>query len=248
VVVVVTGPGMGRVTSMPAGIDCPGTCEVPAGQGVWTLTAEPIGTSVFTGWSGGGCLGTELTCQPGIRGETVIEARFEGMTHTLAVERVGQGSGRVRANGLALDCGDTCSVTLADGAVVTLEAIADPGSLFTGWTDDICPATPQSCQVTVTADTTLHARFAQEVPLTVILGGNSMGYVGEASPMIRTLCSGPTTSCTQGYAPGTTVTLGAAPYGGVRFAGWSGDCVGTGECSVTLDVPRSVTAVFLPGP
>ena len=51
-----SGPGDGTVTSVPAGIDCGGTCQFQFVRGtVVTLTAVPIGNSVFAGWRGGPC-------------------------------------------------------------------------------------------------------------------------------------------------------------------------------------------------
>lgn len=38
-------------------------------------------------------------------------------------------------------------------------------------------------------------------------------------------------SCTKEFRAGTSVTLSAVPDSGYRFAGWSGDCAGTGTCS-----------------
>ncbi len=43
---------------------------------------------------------------------------------------------------------------------------------------------------------------------------------------------------------GTVATLTATPAAGSTFAGWSGDCSGTGSCAVTLDQDRAVTATF----
>jgi hypothetical protein len=54
--------------------------------------------------------------------------------------------------------------------------------------------------------------------------------------------------CTQALPTGRSVVLQAVPGAGSRFAGWSGDCTGTGECQVTLDQARSVTAEFVPAP
>lgn len=51
--VAVTGEGVGRVSSVPAGIDCPGDCSetLPLGSNV-VLVATPAVGSVFTSWSG----------------------------------------------------------------------------------------------------------------------------------------------------------------------------------------------------
>jgi len=51
--------------------------------------------------------------------------------------------------------------------------------------------------------------------------------------------------CTNAYAPGTVVTLTAAPASGSSFAGWSGGgCSGTGACTVTMNASTSITATF----
>jgi hypothetical protein len=52
-------------------------------------------------------------------------------------------------------------------------------------------------------------------------------------------------TCTAGFDRGTVVTLTATPAGGSAFAGWMGAvCTGTGDCVVTMDATKSVTAVF----
>jgi hypothetical protein len=40
------------------------------------------------------------------------------------------------------------------------------------------------------------------------------------------------------------VTLTATADTGSAFAGWSGDCSGTGDCVLTVDAAKSVTATF----
>ena len=50
--------------------------------------------------------------------------------------------------------------------------------------------------------------------------------------------------CGEAYASGTTVTLSATPGSGYSFSGWSGDCSGTGSCTVTMNSYKSVTATF----
>jgi len=52
-------------------------------------------------------------------------------------------------------------------------------------------------------------------------------------------------TCTALFAKDSPVTLAAAPAGGSSFAGWSGaGCSGTGNCQVTMDAAKSVTATF----
>ncbi len=55
-----TGTGTGRVTSVPAGIDCGTTCSALFDHTTpITLTAVPDEGKTFTGWSGAGCSGTD---------------------------------------------------------------------------------------------------------------------------------------------------------------------------------------------
>lgn len=87
------------------------------------------------------------------------------------------------------------------------------------------------------------ARFVSGEPappvrsLSVSLSGSGSG--GVTGPGIS--CPG---DCTQSYAHGTAVALIASPAAGSAFAGWSGDCAGTGGCQVTMDAAKAVTASF----
>ena len=50
--------------------------------------------------------------------------------------------------------------------------------------------------------------------------------------------------CSEVFAGGTVVTLTAKADEGFAFAGWSGDCSGSGSCRPTMNANRSVTANF----
>ena len=50
----------------------------------------------------------------------------------------------------------------------------------------------------------------------------------------------PSGACSTSYPSGTRATLTATPQVGATFNGWSGDCNGTGTCTVTMDQMRSV--------
>ena len=50
--------------------------------------------------------------------------------------------------------------------------------------------------------------------------------------------------CTESYTQNTVVTLTATPASGYVFVGWSDACTGTGNCSVTMETAKSVTATF----
>ncbi len=71
------GTGMGTVTSSLEGIDCGNDCrETYLGDTIVTLTAAPSESSLFTGWSGGGCSGTG-ECIVTLNASTTVEATFE---------------------------------------------------------------------------------------------------------------------------------------------------------------------------
>ncbi len=75
--------------------------------------------------------------------------------------------------------------------------------------------------------------------LTVARAGAGAGTVTSSAGGI--LCGA---SCETRLPGGVTVTLTAAPATGSTFAGWGGDCVGTGACVVTMTADRAVTATF----
>lgn len=54
--------------------------------------------------------------------------------------------------------------------------------------------------------------------------------------------------CSEAFAAGQTITLQAKPDPGSTFAGWTGDCSGTGDCTLLMDRARSVTATFQSAP
>jgi endo-1,4-beta-xylanase len=77
------------------------------------------------------------------------------------------------------------------------------------------------------------------VALTVTKSGSGSGTVTSAPAGIN--CG---STCSAGFASGTSVTLTATPAGGSTFAGWSGSCSGTGTCTLSMTAARSVTATF----
>jgi hypothetical protein len=82
--------------------------------------------------------------------------------------------------------------------------------------------------------------WTQPVSLTVSRAGSGSGTVTSSPTGIN--CGA---TCSKTFAPGTQVTLTAAPAAGSSFAGWSGGgCTGTGTCKTTLNANTTVTATF----
>jgi YD repeat-containing protein len=79
----------------------------------------------------------------------------------------------------------------------------------------------------------------QQYTLTVSKSGTGSGTVTSNPAGIN--CGN---DCNKAYNPGTSVTLTARAASGSTFAGWSGACSGTGDCVVTMDSNKSVTAAF----
>jgi hypothetical protein len=77
--------------------------------------------------------------------------------------------------------------------------------------------------------------------LTVTKAGSGTGTVASSSPAGAVNCG---SLCTGYIITGTSATLVATPAAASIFSGWSGACTGTGNCVVTMDAAKSVTATF----
>lgn len=70
------GDGSGTVKSLPAVIDCGTSCNAVFEKGsIVTLTANPSAGSLFNGWTGGDCTGTDV-CYATMNADTNIIATF----------------------------------------------------------------------------------------------------------------------------------------------------------------------------
>jgi thermitase len=85
--------------------------------------------------------------------------------------------------------------------------------------------------------------FAGTTAFTLTVGRNGIGTI-ESVPAGIT-CPG---DCSDAYRSGTVVTLHAEGFVGNNeewmFTGWSGACTGRGDCTVTMNAAKSVTATF----
>jgi len=74
--------------------------------------------------------------------------------------------------------------------------------------------------------------------LSVSKGGTGTGTVAGGPINCGAVCA------VADLASGTTVTLTATPASGSTFAGWSGACVGTGACVLSMTADQTATATF----
>lgn len=235
--VVKPGTGSGVVSSTPAGISCGADCNESYTHGTLvTLTAVASVGSTFSGWSGA-CSGTG-TCVVTMDGAKNVSATFTLQQFAMTVTKSGAGSGTVSSTPSGISCGADCFELFDYGTTVTLTAIPDAGSTFTGWSGACTGTAP--CVVSVTSTTNVQASFAlNSYPLTVTKTGSGGGTVTSSPTGIN--CGA---DCTENYTHGTLVTLTATANPGNSFAGWSGACTGTGSCVVNMITARSVTATF----
>lgn len=262
-----SGTGTGTVYANFS-INCGSTCSAGYAPGTSvTLTAAPDQNMRFKAWSGA-CAGTALTCTFTINATTSVNAEFESLpTATLTVSTGGTGVGKI-TRGTDLDCGTVCSHQYALGSSVTLTAVPDEWSNLDNWQVAGCPNTALTCTIVVNGDITVNALFsAGNLRINIATGAicylnpnfSCNYYWGAATvshvnaqgvadltcsmPEVQVSAGGNTKSCLFWIDAGQTLTLTAAA--GVpsveTFAGWNGDCSGTGSCTVTLNGINRVT-------
>jgi Divergent InlB B-repeat domain/Bacterial Ig-like domain (group 2) len=80
---------------------------------------------------------------------------------TLTVYKVGQGSGTITSSNAGISChsGSGCTANFAVNTPVTLTAIAEPGSVFVGWTANCRPSESSTCTMTMVNNATVGAIF-----------------------------------------------------------------------------------------
>ena len=230
----VTLVGDGTVTSTDGFIDCPGMCShIYQHNAQVTLNATAAGGWVFSDWSGA-CTGTG-PCNVTMSQAQSVTANFSQLSYTLTVTAAGNGS-VTSADGF-INCPGTCSHLYLSNTVVALTANPALGWSLNAW-GGACSGNNPACNVTMTGPESVSATFTQNsYSLTVSTSGS--GSVASTDGFIH--CPG---TCSHTYLSLTQVTLNATPASGWVFGGWSGACLGTGSCTVTMTQTLVVGAVF----
>ncbi len=163
---------------------------------------------------------------------------------TLTVTKEGTGSGTVVSSPAGIECGATCSADFKENTKVTLTASPSAGSLFVSWKGcEKGGVNGRQCTVTMDKAKTVNAKFIAAYDVTVNRVGSGLGKVSSSPGGV--LCLSNCSSTTAAFKEGTSVTLNAAPTKNFVFTEWTGDCSGSGPCSLgTLGEDKEVGAKF----
>ena len=178
---------------------------------------------------------------------------------TLRVTKAGNGFGTVTSSPSGIECDESCTEDSGEfnqGTKVTLTATPDEGSFFAGWEGD-CSGEGNPADITLSSNKNCTAIFEsqQQYILTVELlpgcgsgtvtselSGIDCGVSPNLTNLVKAVAPPAPADCSETYDYGTTVTLTATTDD--IFDGWSGGCIGTGQCQVTMDADKTVTAAF----
>lgn len=241
--VTVSARGSDSVSSVPAGIACPGDCSqsYPLNQ-VVQLTAAPSTlvsgvVSRFRGWSGDpDCSDGSVTMDADKACTAEFTSIFDARQLTLTVT----GNGRVTSTPASnVDCRGTCSALFGLGTGVALTATPDAGWYFARMTGADCSNTG----VVMNADLACTAVFEPIAGTTSILTVYVQGSGTVVSAPAGIQCSG-AAACPARFARNQVVVLTATPGIGQRFLGWAGDA----DCAdgqVTLGADLTCVANFV---
>jgi len=166
-----------------------------------------------------------------------------GAAHTLIFTT--QGNGKVTSTQDGIDCGVDCSEDYTNGTAVTVTAIPEKGSRFTGWGGKCSGIDTDSFTVTMNTAMNCSAIFAPlpSYTLTINKLGSGAGTV-TTSQGSGIFCG---TVCTESYYEGSTIILIATADDNSKFVQWAENgCAG----SITMTKDLECKAVFnqLPPP
>lgn len=124
------------------------------------------------------------------------------------------------------------------GSVIMLEALADPGYMFSDWSGDIEGLTDTrtaKTSLTIHDNCTITANFVKTYTLTIRTHGGSIKTPGDSS---------------HEYPAGAVVNLSVVPDSGYEFASWTGNTstiadVRSAETTITIKGDCDITANFV---
>ena len=248
--VVKSGAGVGTVTSSPALIDCGPICSAEFNPGASVaLTAVAGAGATFTGWTGA-CSGTGA-CNVTMNAAVVVGVTFKA---TPVVSLVSNANPSTQGQTVTLTAtvtgtspGPTGTVTFRDGATAICGNVALSSGVAQCATGALTAGTHS-----ITAEYSGDGNYTADTSSPLNQGVGAAVFlltVSRNGPGSGELTSNPAgidcgTTCSASFSSPQGVTVLPAAAAGSAFAGWSGDCVGTGWCTVQMTQARSVTATF----
>jgi hypothetical protein len=172
------------------------------------VSGTPFASTELTGGSGSGVAvngsASRVYVSDSGHGQIHIYDIPAVVKHTLTVTKGGTGSGSVSSSPGGITCGATCNALFDEGTQVTLTATPAAHSTFTGWSGGGCSGTG-TCVVTLNADATVNATFAQDPP--AVTTGAASGLTKTSASLAGTVNpNGNATTCQFDY--GTTAAYG----------------------------------------
>lgn len=159
--------------SCPSTSECVATGKAYGAQGVYNVltSVDPAGGSSV--WKAraipdaGGYI--DVSCPSERMCVAIAQGAFTraAVGHKLTVKRAGNGVGHVASGPAGIKCGPTCAFTFAEGSQITLTPASTSSSVFFAWSGGGC-STARRCHVTLSADTTVTARFALKSTVCVV--------------------------------------------------------------------------------
>lgn len=241
-----TGHGDNRASSYTATCSAPGqTSRSMSGNGSPLIVNN---LSAGMAWSCSVLVSNRFGNSPASNSLSVTPTKSIGpQTLSVSVTGIGAGASSVSSNPAGINCGKTCSATLAGGTVVTLSAKPGNNKLFEGW-GGACSGKASTCVLTMSQARTVSAKFGNgvtapgEPKITAITAGiekasihfsanaaNAEGYSAACS------ASGQTTRSSSGSAAPLVVS---GLKGGVVYA-----CTITAQNSVGKSNPSKPVKV-----
>lgn len=235
--------GEGSVVSVPAGIDCPDTCDRSFALRTRIVLTPDAGDGwTFARWEGR-CEGRQ-PCRFRLRGDRTVRAVFTEKETADPQPKVRltvdpPTGGTVVGEPGDIDCPKSlCRDDVDKGEPVTLTAHEDDNFLFTGW-GGACADQANPCTLDMAGDRQVSATFAEAFAISVVVDGTGTVTSDPAGISCTDECSAKFP-----VADGT-VTLTAT---GGEFKGWSPRCTSSAndraKCDIEPDGNHSVKATF----
>ncbi len=223
-------------TAGPNGTISPGTAQqVNAGEDITFTIAAATGYQIndvrVDGVSQGAVSSYTFT---DVNADHAIDATFAINRYALDVKKSGDGTGSVSSAPEGINYGNDCTEEYDHGTAVTLNAQADAGSAFSGWSG----ACDTDGKVVMNGDKSCTATFTvNSYVLEIKKAGDGSGSVSSTPSGIS--CG---STCSKEYDHGAVVRLTARTDAGSAFSGWSGACDADGK--VVMNGDKSCTATF----